>query len=69
MAANGSFLSLAFRAARVVLIWPATGLETASGPVNMTVAFADVDFTDGAVGDVSVGSVSTTAQRMGSIVR
>ena len=56
MAANGSFRSFADRAAGAVLIWSATGLETASGPVNMTVTFADVDFTDGAVGDVSVGS-------------
>jgi|GEM_PF-5948341 len=58
VAPNGSFLGFADRASDAVLIWSANDLETTDRPVDATVTFAGVDFTDGATGDVHVGSAS-----------
>lgn len=66
VAPNGSFLGFADRATDAVLIWAGNGLATAQRPVNATATFAGIDFTDGAVGDIQVGSVSTTLLKVGS---
>jgi len=69
VAPNGTFLGFADSASNAVLIWSGSGLETARGPVNASVTISGIDFTDGAVGDIEVGSVSTTLVKMGSTGR